>query len=185
MARLRITGGLLHGRQLTLPDEAGVRHTSSKVRAALFDILGDVEGDSVLDLFAGSGIFAVEALSRGAAQATCVEKNREMVRRLLANVGNLGLAERCETLHMDVAKALPFLYKRGSAYDIIFLDPPYEKGLVLDAMLSLEQSPIFARGCHIVLEYSKREDVGTHVSGVFREVKTKEYGDTRVRIFVT
>lgn len=119
-----ITGGYLKGKNIAILNNGTARYTSSKVREAVFDLIGEVKDSKVLDLFAGSGSFAIEALSRGAAFATCVEKDRGLVRALKENLGHLFLNKYCHVLNMDVRYAIPFLYKRGYTYDIIFMDPP-------------------------------------------------------------
>ena len=85
----------MRGRKIVLLVKSGVRYTSARVREAIFNILGDMEGKSVLDLFAGSGSFTIEALSRGAASASLVEIDRDMVKIVEKNLVSLNLKKSC------------------------------------------------------------------------------------------
>jgi 16S rRNA (guanine(966)-N(2))-methyltransferase RsmD len=180
---LRITGGFLKGRSIVLLEKSGVRYTSAKVREAIFNILGDVEGKKVLDLFAGSGSFTIEALSRGASSATSVEIDREMVKTLERNLALLDVRNSCHVLAMDVVYAVPFLAKKVFSYDIIFVDPPYEKGHVGEIMKLLTTNRINHADTFIVIEHSKREiPVFSDLKG-WHQVNAKGYGDTLITLF--
>jgi 16S rRNA (guanine966-N2)-methyltransferase len=180
--KIRITGGSLRGRAISVAEGADARYTSSKVREALFNIIGDLEGKSVLDLFAGAGSFSIEALSRGAASAVSVENDHERVDLLRNNLETLLLNSYCQVLDMDVRYAVPFLYSKGALYDIIFMDPPYEKGHLTETMSFLEKHVIYHRETLIIMEYSKRESIAFSDFLSFRPIKTKQYGDTLVTI---
>jgi 16S rRNA (guanine966-N2)-methyltransferase len=128
---MRVIGGEHRGRRLTAPVAAHVRPTSDRVREAVFDMLfslGGVEGLQVLDLFAGSGALGIEALSRGAATVTFVERDRsaaEAVRHNLAAVG-LADAEAAGDATVVVADAEAWLRSTASRYDLALCDPPYD-----------------------------------------------------------
>jgi 16S rRNA (guanine(966)-N(2))-methyltransferase RsmD len=182
MNKIRITGGNLKGRMVSVVEGRGARYTSSRVREALFNMTGDVGGKHILDLFAGAGLFAIEALSRGAASATAVEMDRERANRMRTNLETLALNKYCQVLDMDVRYAVPFLYRKGALYDIIFMDPPYERGCLTEIMLLLEKQTIFNDEALIIMEYSRREPIPFADFPSFRPVKTKRYGDTFVTI---
>src|SRR5215218_7929078 len=110
---VRVSGGELRGRRLQVPKK-GVRPTTEKVREAVFSILGDVAGARVLDLFCGSGALAIEALSRGAAEATLVDTRPATARR---NLEALGLAERGRTIRSDAARFLR--HAEASSFDLV------------------------------------------------------------------
>jgi 16S rRNA (guanine966-N2)-methyltransferase len=121
----RIESGRLRGRRLlALPrGVAGLRPTAARVRGAIFDRLGsEVEGARVLDLFAGSGAMAIEALSRGAASATLVDSDRRVVRHLHSQLAALDLGAVTEVVRADAAQALS---ARPRPYDIVVVDPPF------------------------------------------------------------
>src|SRR5688572_22010464 len=111
-------GGELRGRRLSAP--ADIRPTTGRVREALFSILGDVGGLRVLDLFCGSGALGIEALSRGAAEATLVDTDVEEAAR---NVEDLGLGERATIVRADAARFLGGV--EPGSFDLILCDPPY------------------------------------------------------------
>lgn len=182
MNELKITGGSLKGRAINVETGNDARYTSSKVREALFNMIGDVSGYTALDLFAGAGSFCIEALSRGAISATAVEKDHRRADLLRNNLEDLSLNSYCQVLDMDVRYAVSFLHSKGAIYDIIFMDPPYEKGHLTETMLLLEKQVIYTRDTLIIMEYSKREAIALSDFPSFRPMKTKKYGDTSITI---
>jgi 16S rRNA (guanine(966)-N(2))-methyltransferase RsmD len=121
---MRVIAGELGGRQLVAPRGWKVRPTSDRAREAIFSVLGDrVPGAQVLDLYCGTGALAIEALSRGAAHATLVDRD---TRAALGNVENLGLGERAELVRGDVGRWLAGRSIDGApAFDLVFVDAPY------------------------------------------------------------
>lgn len=182
MIRIKITGGNLKGRAITVPENDVARYTSSKVREAIFAMTGDVTGLRTLDLFAGSGSFTIESLSRGAATATCVEKDKQMVNTLKTNLPTLSLEKNCFVLNMDVRYAIPFLYKRALNYDIIFMDPPYEQEFIPETMALLQKYVIYHKDTVFILEYSKRESPLVSLTDGWNKRATRRYGDTVISI---
>ncbi len=182
MQNLRITGGYLKGRSIATLKSGTARYTSSKVREAAFNLIGDVKGKRVLDLYAGSGSFSVESISRGAIEATCIENSKEMVGLLKDNVASLSINKYCQVLYMDVRYAIPFLHGRKYSFDIIFIDPPYEKGHIEETMGLLRAHPVYSRDAVILLEHSKREHIGSSCKEGWTEVTTRRYGDTVITI---
>ena len=149
---MRITAGSLRGRVLNVPDVEGLRPTPAKVRQALFNILGSVEELSLLDLFSGSGVMALEALSRGAACALSIEQNRNLTRNL-SDIRTAWLLEgKWQIKTASVEKGLAML--SGQKFDLIFADPPYQQGFTEKLPLWLDQYGI---GCEqLVIEESAR-----------------------------
>lgn len=176
---MRVVAGRLGGRRLNAPPGRATRPTSDRVREALFSILGDVAGLRVLDLFAGSGALGIEALSRGAAHATFVERAAPAARTLAANLAALGLAgPEAELRRGD---ALAFLRNaRGSAapYDLLFLDPPYRHAAALAPGLAAALGGVAAPGARLVAESDRRAplDLGLPLRD------ERRYGDTLIRI---
>jgi 16S rRNA (guanine966-N2)-methyltransferase len=183
MDKLRITGGYLKGRNIALLKNGNARYTSSKVREAIFNLTGDIKGFKVLDLFAGSGSFTVEAVSRGAAFATSVEKDGDMAAVLQKNLSDLSIDKDCLVLNMDIIYAIPFLCKKGYKYDIIFMDPPYKKGHIEETMLLLKDNVVYNEDTIFIVEYSKREEIGLTFRSSLQEITTRGYGDTKISIF--
>jgi 16S rRNA (guanine966-N2)-methyltransferase len=182
MKRIRITGGSLRSRSMEILERAEARYTPSKVKQAVFNIIGSVEGLRILDLFAGSGSFSVEALSRGAGSATCVERSAEMSALIRRNMESLSLSPRSEVLTMEAARAIPFLYKRGDKYDIIFMDPPYDKGYVHQTVSLFRNDVIYDTNTLVVIEHSKREMFDPPEPMRTGRATTRRYGDTCITI---
>jgi 16S rRNA (guanine966-N2)-methyltransferase len=183
VGKLRITGGVLKGRNIAILDDGVARYTSGKVRGAIFNLLGDIEGCRILDLFAGSGSFTIEAISRGAVSVTCVEKDRRMAANLKSNLSSVSIDKDCLVLNMDVRYAVPFLYRGAHNYDIIFMDPPYEKGFIKGTMQLLKDNAVYHSDTVIVVESSKRERLDLTLLSQWQEITAKLYGDTVIRLF--
>ncbi|MBM4219948.1 MAG: 16S rRNA (guanine(966)-N(2))-methyltransferase RsmD [Gammaproteobacteria bacterium] len=146
---LRIIGGEWRGRRIRFPGKGGIRPTPDRVRETLFNwLMGQVPGSRCLDLFAGSGALGLEALSRGAAHATFVECDRENAARLRETTKMLAPG-RATVVEAD---ALAWLDGRASAYDIVFLDPPYAAGILAQAMRRLDAGGFLAPGAQVYLE---------------------------------
>ena len=146
---LRIIGGAWRGRRIRFPGLKGLRPTPDRVRETLFNWLAaDVAGSRCLDLFAGSGALGLEALSRGAASVTFVERKREAADRLRETVTQLAPG-RATVLHAD---ALAWLGGTPQPFDIVFLDPPFDSGLLPAAMRALESSGWLLPAARIYLE---------------------------------
>ncbi len=174
MAEIRVTGGELRGRRLHVPGQ-GVRPTTGRLREAIFSMLGDLEGARVLDLFAGSGALGIEALSRGASEATFIDSDTRAVTR---NLSDLGISARVE--RSDVAQWLSRQSRSNAppSYDLVLCDPPYTLAAGLDADLSAGLAKIVARGGKLVLETAARKPLNLD----FPVIKERKYGDTLLRI---
>lgn len=157
---MRIVAGAWRGRALLAPRGKATRPTADRVRQALFDMLlhapwgghGAIDGALVLDAFAGTGALGLEALSRGAAAATFIEQDRAALAALRANIANLGAEDRCAVLATDVLAA-----PRGTPCSLIFLDPPYGRGLVPLAVAHLTRRGWIAEGALIIAETGRDE----------------------------
>ncbi len=154
---LRISGGFLKGRVLAAPRGKYYRPLSGRLKQSLFDYLGDaIGGEAVLDLFAGVGVFGVEALSRGAARVTFVENDPALVDFLEDNLKALGLGDAARVNLEDVFHY--FEITRPSApYDVVFLDPPYGRGLAFRAVERLATWPGFGEGTLGIAKTFKKE----------------------------
>jgi 16S rRNA (guanine966-N2)-methyltransferase len=147
--QLRIIGGEWRGRRLIIAGTLGLRPTPDRVRETLFNWLAPViEGSRCLDLFAGSGALGFEALSRGAGKVVMVERHHKAVQQLRANAGTLG-ATGVEIIEAD---ARQFLDGEPQVFDIVFLDPPYGKGLTVACADKLEEYGWLAPESCIYLE---------------------------------
>jgi 16S rRNA (guanine966-N2)-methyltransferase len=170
---MRITGGSLRGRPLVGKVLDGVRPTPSRVREALFSMIGqDLRGQRVLDAFGGSGLLSFEALSRGAAQALIIESSRANIAELKKSVDAFGLSEEVELRLGQCPGILP----RAGQYELIFLDPPY----AMDPEPILAAVAPLATGW-VILEHERRRDVNAPPGLV--EDRRRDYGDTSVRLY--
>lgn len=139
----------------------------------------DDPGEHVLDLFAGSGALGIEALSRGAKDATFVEHDRGAAETIAANLEQLGLgSDRASLVRRDAAVALQTAAERGKAYDLVFIDPPYRDAAAWAARLPGLLAPVLAPGARLVAEFGKHGDLD--LPGV--ELRLRRYGDTVVKI---
>lgn len=146
---LRIIGGEWRGRRIRFPARGGIRPTPDRVRETLFNWLSAaVPGSRCLDLFAGSGALGLEALSRGAREAVIVEQNRENAAALRETAALLAPG-RATVVQSD---AIAWLRGPASAFDIAFLDPPFEGGLLEAALRGLEAGGWLAPGAFIYIE---------------------------------
>ncbi len=149
--QVRIIGGRHRGRRLHFTPGRGLRPTPDRVRETLFNWLrAEIQGARCLDLFAGSGVLGLEALSRGAAAATLVERNRVAAQRLRDNVALLREQAAAEVIQADAMRLLS--KPPGRAYDIVFVDPPFADALLPDVCARLEQGNWLASKAMVYLE---------------------------------
>ncbi len=175
---MRIVGGAARGRPLSAPDGQGTRPTSDKVRGAVFNLLGQFfEGGAVLDLYAGSGALALEALSRGCDAAVCVERDRAAAAVVRRNAAACGFEGRVEVRQEPVEAALGRL-PRGR-FALVFLDPPYATGPA-DALARV--SPLVAPGGRVVAEHDARHPPPDGPPGLAL-LDRRAYGDTGISIY--
>ena len=175
---LKIVAGSAKGRRLRGPKTKGIRPAAARVRESLFQILGNLEGQRVLDLFAGTGSMGLEALSRGAESVAFVDPNQAAVSLLFHNLEVTGFKDRVHILKKKAAPAIEFLHKKGLRYDLIFLDPPYDKGFIDGTLKKLKAHPLLAEGGLLLCEHSPREPP-TFLSGL-EVADVRKYGQTTV-----
>lgn len=135
---LRIIAGIYKGRLLKTPKGPSTRPTQGMLREAVFNICqNDIAGARFLDLFAGSGAMSFEAISRGASHATMVESNHQAVSCIKENIAALQAESQTTLIPADAGRALVILSKQSAQFDIVYLDPPYDKPLDLVPLLPL------------------------------------------------
>ena len=179
---MRIIAGKAGGRRLLSPRSHRIRPTADKVRQAIFNVLGQsMEGYEVLDLFAGTGALAFEALSRGAQRAVMVDNDREAVRLCQANAAALGVAGQVEVLALPVERALLRLAREGASFDLVFADPPYLARAVAKILAAVPAS-IFRPGARLCIEHDKREIVPERTESLIRATQ-RRFGDTAVTVY--
>jgi 16S rRNA (guanine(966)-N(2))-methyltransferase RsmD len=177
---MRIIGGEARSRRLRTLKGGAVRPTLGRVRQRLFDILGQrVVGARFLDLFAGSGAVGIEALSRGAAAAVFVEADRRAVGRIRENLAEIDLRGKSRVIAARVETALKRLASEGEQFEIVFLDPPYDRGEALEATLDRlgETGELLAEGGVVVVQCSSRYQP-KEAAGILRRGRSRIIGDT-------
>lgn len=179
---LRITGGALRGRVLRASGHAGIRTTSAKVRQALFNVIGPVEGLRVADLYCGSGALGIEALSRGAAEVVAVDRSRRARQLVLGNLAQLddGLSARCRFVRSSVERFAADA--AGAPFDLVLMDPPYAQlEAALYALAAVVRRGLLGPDGLVVCEHSARSAVDPpgpdlQVRGSYR------YGDSALTL---
>ena len=180
---MRVISGDLKGRRLINPEGTMVRPTGSRVKEALFSILGDTIVDSTfLDCFCGTGNIGIEAVSRGAARAFFIERNPRVVEILKRNVKNLGLGDRVSVMTLDALKGIKAIGKLGVSADIIFLDPPYAYNRTGEIIFSLLEHGVIAPAGVLIWQHSTKTVPG-HSYGDLKPDSTRIYGDTGITFF--
>lgn len=176
---MRIVAGRWGGRRLVAPRGRATRPTADRVREALFSALGPLGGARVLDLFAGSGALGLEALSRGAAEATFVDSDAAAARAVRANLAALEAAEdEAEVRRADARAFLRNARARGRQYDLVFLDPPYRRAGALAEALAGDLAAVLAPRARVVAESDRRSPLALPL-----ELEAeRRYGDTVIRI---
>lgn len=176
---MRVIAGRLGGRRLKAPRGTTTRPTSDRVREAVFAMLGDVAGASVLDLFAGTGALGIEALSRGASSAVFVERDPSAARVLAANLEELGIsAEEAEVRRMDAFACLRGAQVSKETYDLVFIDPPYRQAPEWGSRLSAMLPSLLRPDARVLVESDRRAPLELELP-VERD---RRYGDTSITI---
>src|ERR1700742_547436 len=176
---MRIVGGRLKGRNIASPASREIRPTADRLRESVFNILihaydDPIEGARVLDLFAGTGALGIEAVSRGAAFALFVDNGAEARALLRNNVETLGLGGVTKVYRRDATNLGPA--HPVEPFALVFLDPPYGKGLAEKALASLRDGKWLAPGAMLVVEEAKAAGFATPEG--FDELERRAYDDT-------
>lgn len=177
---MRVITGSAKGRRLLLPRGVNLRPTSGRVKESIFNIIGPwLDGERVLDLFAGIGSLGIEALSRGAAEACFVEHDARVAASLRRNLELCGFADRSEVMEMSVERGLRFLRQRRATFELVFIDPPYGRRILKPTLRSVERARVLAEGGLIVAEHARDELVPPRLEGL-ELVDQRSYGRTVV-----
>ncbi len=179
---LRITAGEFRGRTIhTVPGPA-VRPSPAMLREALFNIIGPrIAGSRFLDLCAGSGAVAIEALSRGAAHATLVDNHPAALAVIRRNLEALGALERAAILRRDAIRAPDDLARRGERFDFAFLDPPYDTGTAAACVHAAGLRAIIPARCRLYVQH--RRGTAFPAAPGWRLADERRFGDTMLTIF--
>jgi len=182
---MRIVAGTLRSRQLKSLKGLALRATSDRLRETLFNILGTrVEGSRFLDLFAGSGAIGIEAISRGAVSAVFVENHSAAVRLIRANLASLRIESGARVMTAEVAAAIRTLEKLpATAFDFIFLDPPYAEEKQYEGTLrALEKSLLAGESTIVIAEHRKTFALPASL-GALERVRILHQGDAALSFY--
>jgi len=181
---MRIGAGQFGGRVLRTPKGEVTRPTSGLVRETLFNILAhDVPDARMLDLYAGCGSVGLEALSRGAAQAVLVEKERSALLCLRENIAALGVEAQAEVISAPVERAVPQLIARGEQFGIIFLDPPFADLAAYRQVLEHAASLLAPDGM-LIAQHDARTVLPAPCGSLTR-VRVQRLGDNALSFYAT
>ncbi len=182
---MRIISGTCKGRRLHALEGGDIRPTPDRVREAVFSSLasrlGEFSGIDVLDLYAGTGAMALEALSRGAEQATLVDRGRQAAKTIRANIETCKLADKARFIQADVLKALPTL-AGAKQFDLIFVDPPYGKGLVPETLEIIGRLSLLSSSGILCAETARKDPVPELIAGL-ELLDCRRYGSTSMALF--
>lgn len=182
---MRIIAGRFKGIRIPSPRKGKVRPTTDRVREALFSVLGSaVDGANVLELFAGTGAFGFEALSRGASSVVFVDHDRDIVRTLGATAKALGVEAQTQVLCFPAAKAVKRLRQAGAKFGIVFLDPPYGEQMA-PKLLADPDLPGLLESQGLLVVETEAKAVLRPLPSELRTSFSRRYGDTLVEIFET
>ncbi|MBI9084991.1 MAG: 16S rRNA (guanine(966)-N(2))-methyltransferase RsmD [Desulfobacterales bacterium] len=177
---MRVIAGELKGRRLVSAKGRRVRPTSDRTKEAVFSILfGRIQGAMVLDLFSGTGALAIEAISRGAAAAVLIDAHGESLAVIRQNLKICGVAERTTTIKWKIEKDLVCIRDHEPPFDLVFMDPPYERGLISPTLENLAKSRCLAGGAWLVIEHAASDPLPEAISPFFVEDQ-RRYGKTLV-----
>ena len=177
---MQVQTGTAKGKKLKMPKSKNVRPTTGRIKKSIFDILGDLDGLSVLDLFSGSGNLGIEALSKNVVHATFVENQKAVARVLIDNIKNCGFEDQSEVLVFDFNRALRKFIKDSEKFDLIFIDPPYDiyNHLEVTDLLTSVRGLLNKSGT-VVIEHNKLIEF----SDPEFVLDTKKYGGTNISFF--
>ncbi len=180
---MRIIAGQKRGLRIDAPKGQDTRPTLDRVREAIFGMIQfDIEGKSVLDMFAGSGAMGLEALSRGAASAAFCDKSGRSAAVVRQNIARLGYEPLSRVYECDCREAVLRAVGEGKRFDIVFLDPPYEYGLTELAITSLLEHGALNPGYMLICEYARTKPPSFPCGTAVKSTKT--YGDVGVSIII-
>jgi len=181
---MRVISGLFRSRQLKGTPPAGIRPTSDKLRETLFNVLGPaVDGSTFLDGFAGMGGVGIEAVSRGARLVCFVDRSRKACAIVRENLASLEVTEGVRVMESELGKALDLFEREGTAFDIVFLDPPYEReSLYAESLLAFGSRPLLREGGVLVMEHSKRVELA-EAAGNLNRYRILTQGDSTLSFY--
>ena len=180
---MRVISGKVRGLKLDTPKNDDVRPTTDRVKESFFNIINPYVIDSnVLDLFAGTGSFGIECLSRGALSATFVDVSKDSINIVKSNVKKARVENESTILNLDFKTAIDRLNVQNKKFDIIFMDPPYYKNMFIDALSNIDNSDLLSEDGIIVVEHDTKDKFIDKI-GRLEKSKEKKYGNTTLTFY--
>ncbi len=181
---MRIIGGEHRGRKIIRPEAEATRPTKDRIRESVFNIVSERLPDSdILDIFAGSGAYGLEALSRGAKRAVFVDNSKYCASIIKNNINTLNVKYRSKVIISDAFETIEQLYNKKEKFDLLFADPPYNTGLAKKTLIKVNQYDILNEFGLLIIEHHVEEvlpQTGKNVT----ILKKKTYGDTNISIYI-
>ena len=179
---MRVISGSVGGLKLKAPEGLETRPTTDRIKESLFNIIApEIYDTYFLDIFSGSGGIGIEALSRGASFAVFIDNSRKSADIIRSNLKAAKFEEKAELLNTDAQRALKVLSEKNMRFDIIFMDPPYSKGLTEKTLSALEQYKLLKETGFIIAEQSREEP--QEYTGQFEVFRVKDYKRTSKMTF--
>lgn len=176
---MRIISGIRRGHKLIEFSGDDIRPTTDRVKESIFNVIQSYIADAeILDMFCGSGALSFEALSRGAKHAVCLDTDKRSVEVIKKNAENLNFADKCEIINIS---CFDYTEKADRKFDVIFLDPPYNKGFIEPALRKIAERGLLTDNGIAVLE-SDNTDYHGEIDGL-KIIKQKKYGRTYITIY--
>lgn len=176
---MRITGGTLKGRQITVPSGGmDIRPSMDRMRESVFGVLGDLTGLSFLDIFSGSGIIAIEASSRGAASIEAIEQDKQKRKILLENAAISPIRINCRFMPAEL-----YVKRARTSFDIIFIDPPFPYQYKWELVENITTSALVKNGTKILIHRPRPEYLQKDIPKLIK-TDSREYGRSVVDFFI-
>lgn len=180
---MRVITGSARGHNLKAPRGENTRPTSDRIKESLFSIIGFIDQDiKVLDLFSGSGSIGIEFLSRGAKLAYFVDSDSESIKIIQDNLEKTKLAEKSLVYKSSVGKAIKKIGNNYIEFDYIFLDPPYNKELVMETLKSIKDENLLKNNGIIIIEHETKLELPETVFNL-EKADYRKYGDTSISFY--
>lgn len=180
---MRVISGTARGISLNAPEGIGTRPTTDRVKENLFNMIQhEIREKNVLDLFSGSGALAIEALSRGAREAVLVEPDKKCYTVINENLKRTRLISLARVLQSSAESGIRQLQREGKRFDLVFMDPPYQKGWVLATLTQLTESGILNPDALVVVEHEATDPSPDHI-GTLTRFHEKKYGRTALSLY--
>ncbi len=180
---MRVISGEKKGFRLKAPKGRDTRPTEDRIKESMFNILKAIDKNSiVLDLFAGSGSIGIEFLSRGTKKAYFVDKSNISIMAIKDNLNHTDLMDKSEIIKTDSIKAIKFFGRKNIKFNYIFIDPPYEKGLIIKAIENISDENILLENGIIIAEHEKELDLPNKINKL-KKIDRRNYGSKSLTFY--